>query len=151
MSASPTPRRFLGRPDSAPPGFVPGTPRVSFDTRRAPDRSGILWLVKAASGGLLLVFLGIHLVAQHLLAPGGLRDFDSVVEYLHQPAALLAEMGLVVSVIVHASVAIRSFLVELIHDRRVLRYLDYVIVVVAIGTFGYTVWITATIVSLSVD
>ena len=79
------------------------------------------------------------------------RDFDSVVEYLHQPAALLAEMGLVVSVIVHASVAVRSFLVELIHDRRVLRYLDYVIAAVAIGTFGYTVWITATIVSLSVD
>lgn len=149
MSASPAPRRFLGRPDSAPPGYVPGTPRVPFDTRRAPDRSGMLWLVKAISGALLIVFLGMHLVAQHLLAPGGLRDFDSVVEYLHQPLALLAEMGLVASVIVHVSVAVRSFLVELIHDRRVLRYLDYLIVVAAIGTFGYTVWITATIVSLS--
>ncbi len=151
MSASPTPRRFLGRPDSAPPGYVPFTPGVSFDTRRAPDRSGMLWLIKAVSGALLIVFLGIHLVAQHLLAPGGLRDFDSVVEYLHQPVALLAEMGLVASVIVHASVAVRSFLVELIHDRRALRYLDYLIVVVAIGTFGYTAWITATIVSLSLD
>jgi succinate dehydrogenase hydrophobic anchor subunit len=147
MSASQAPRRFLGRPDSALPGFVPGSQQVSFDAGRAPNRSGLLWVIKAASGALLVVFLGVHLVAQHFLAPGGLRDFQSVVDYLNQPAALLAEMGLVVAVIVHVSLAMRSLLIELIHSPRALRSTNYVIAATALGVFGYTVWITLTIVA----
>jgi fumarate reductase subunit D len=150
MSGSQSPRTFLGRPDSAPPGVVPGSSAISFDAARAPDRAGVLWVVKAVSGVLLIVFLGIHLVAQHLLAPGGLRDFQSVVDYLHQPIALIAEMGLVVAVIVHVALAIRSLLIELVHDRGILRVANYLIAVAAVGIFVYTVWITLTIVALPV-
>jgi succinate dehydrogenase hydrophobic anchor subunit len=150
MTESPTPRRFLGRPDSAPPGFVPASLAASFDTRRAPDRSGALWLVKAISGASLFLFLGVHLVAQHFLAPGGLRDYASVVAYLHQPAALFAEMGLVLAVVVHVATAMRSFLGELIHNQRALRFVDGAIVVTSVGIVAYAAWITYTIVSLPV-
>jgi succinate dehydrogenase hydrophobic anchor subunit len=142
-------RSYLGRPGSIPPGYVPGEPKVPFDATRAADRSGLLWLLKAISGGLLIVFLGAHLVAQHLLAPGGLRDFASVVEYLHQPLALVTETLLVATVLVHASIAVRTFAGELVHDPRALRVASYAIVLGAVATFGYTVWLTIGILSWS--
>ena len=143
--------RYLGRPESIPPGHVPGhqpsDAAGSFDAGRAADRSGMLWLVKAISGGLLLVFLGIHLVAQHLLVPEGLRDFASVVDYLRQPVALAAETLLVGTVLVHAAVALRTFAGELVRSPRWLRVVSYGIVVLSIATFVYTVWLTITVVS----
>jgi succinate dehydrogenase hydrophobic anchor subunit len=150
MSAFQRPlRRYLGRPESIAPGYVPGEPAVSFDAARAADRSGLLWLVKAISGGLLVVFLGVHLVAQHLLVPGGLRDFASVVEYLRQPLALATETLLVATVLVHAAIAVRTFAGELVHNRGALRVVSYAIVLGAVATFGYTVWLTISVLSWS--
>jgi succinate dehydrogenase hydrophobic anchor subunit len=142
-------RRYLGRPDTVAPGYVPGEPRATFDATRAADRSGLLWLIKAISGGLLIVFLGVHLVAQHLLAPGGLRDFASVVDYFHQPVALVTETLLVMTVLVHAATALRTFAAELVRGQRALRIVSYVIVLAAIGTFAYTVWLTINVLSWS--
>ncbi len=142
-------RRFLGRPDSVAPGHVPGQPPASFEGARAADRSGILWLVKAISGGLLVVFLGAHLVAQHLLAPGGLRDFASVVDYFRQPIALATETLLVATVLVHAAIAVRTLAGELVRDPRTLRVVTYAIVLAAMATFGYTVWLTISVLSWS--
>ena len=142
-------RRYLGRPESIAPGYVPGEHQVSFDATRAADRSGILWLVKAISGGLLIVFLGVHLIAQHLLVPGGLRDFGSVVEYLRQPLALVTETLLVATVLLHAAIALRTFAAELVRNPRALRVVSYAIVLAAVATFGYTVWLTINVLSWS--
>jgi succinate dehydrogenase hydrophobic anchor subunit len=139
--------RYLGRPESVPPGYVPGTSAGSFDAARAADRSGVLWLVKAVSGGLLVIFLGVHLVAQHLLVPEGLRDFASVVDYLRQPLALAIETLLVGTVLVHAAVALRTFAGELVRSPRWLRAVSYAIILLALATFGYTVWLTISVVS----
>ena len=73
--------RFLGRPDEAYPGYVPGPADEAGAgaLRRTRNRAGRLWLIQAITGVLLVVFLGVHLVAQHLLVPGGLRDYAAVV------------------------------------------------------------------------
>jgi succinate dehydrogenase hydrophobic anchor subunit len=148
MSATERPRRrYLGRPDSIAPGHVPGEPPVSFEAARAADRSGLLWLVKAITGGLLIVFLGVHLVAQHLLVPGGLRDFASVVDYLRQPFALVTETLLVATVLIHVAIAMRTFAAELVRNRGALRVVSIAIVLVAVATFGYTVWLTISVLS----
>lgn len=148
MSAIERPRRqYLGRPDSIPPGHVPAEPPVSFEAARAADRSGLLWLVKAITGALLIFFLGLHLVAQHLLVPGGLRDFASVVDYLRQPFALATETLLVATVLVHVAIATRTFAAELVRSARALRILSIAIALLAVGTFGYTVWLTISVLS----
>ena len=108
-------RRFLGRPDAAYPGFVPGESTDGPVARPAErSRAGRLWLVQAISGGMLIAFVGVHLVAQHLLVPSGLRDYASVVEYLRNPIALAAEIGLLASVLVHVVIGLRSTFVEVV-------------------------------------
>jgi succinate dehydrogenase hydrophobic anchor subunit len=155
----PATRRFLGRPDEAYPGFVPGesapdAPRV-IDTAGRPARTrsaaSRLWLVQALTGAFLLVFLGVHLIAQHLLAPGGLRDYAAVVAYLRQPLALVAELGLLVSVIVHACAGVRASLVDVLPDPAHLRVASVVIGLAGALAGGYAIWLTFAVLAGGAD
>jgi succinate dehydrogenase hydrophobic anchor subunit len=151
--------RFLGRPEGAYPGFVPDRP-VEPEDRRPVDadvtgsgakssRASRMWLMQALTGGLLVVFLGIHLVAQHLLAPGGLRDHASVVAYLRQPLALAAEIGLLLAVVTHAGLGLRAGLVDVIHDARAMRLASLAIAFAGLVAMAYLVWLTFSVVNVS--
>jgi succinate dehydrogenase hydrophobic anchor subunit len=139
-------RRFPGRPDEVPPGFVPPREQPTFDAARAPTRAGTLWLVKGVSGVLLVGFLGLHLVAQHFLVDGGLRTHAEVVAYLRHPLALVAEIGLLASVIAHAALGVRAILVELLPGDPALRRASWVVGAVAVAAFAYGIGLTAFVV-----
>ncbi len=146
MSGSPVPRRFLGRPEGVRPGYVPAPLDRPVSVPRPRVRTGRLWLVQAIAGGLLVVFLGVHLVAQHFLVPGGLRSFDDVVAYLRQPIALVAEIGLLASVLVHAGLGFRATLVDVIRDPARLRRATWIIAAIGVGIFAYAIWLTGVII-----
>lgn len=103
-------------------------------------------MVQAIAGALLLVFLGVHLVAQHLLVPGGLRSFADVTAYLRQPIAFAAEVGLLLSVLVHAGLGVRATLVDVVRDPRWLTRIGWVITAVATVVFVYAIWLTLRII-----
>ena len=147
MNRTPAPaRRFPGRPDDVAPGFVPFDDRMPFDATRTRTRAGTLWLVKAVSGVALIGFLGLHLVAQHFLVEGGLRTYADVVAYLRQPLALIAEIGLLASVIVHAALGVRAILVEMLPSDRALRRASWAIGGIAVAAFAYGIGLTAFVV-----
>jgi len=141
--------RFLGRPAGADPGFVPPDARrdghrPSGTREGKSSRAGRMWLGQAVTGGLLLAFLGVHLVAQHILAPAGLRDHAAVLDYLRQPVALAAELGLLASVVAHACLGMRSSLVDVLGEKGI-RRASGIIAAVGIVAFAYGVWLTVSI------
>jgi succinate dehydrogenase hydrophobic anchor subunit len=143
MSGTPAPaRRFPGRPDDAPPGFVPLEDLPAIDRLRAPTRAGMFWLVKAITGVLLVGFLGLHLVAQHFLVEGGLRDYSAVVAYLRHPVALVAELGLLATVVVHAALGVRAVLVDMLPGERAMQRAEWVIRIIAVLALVYAVGLT---------
>jgi succinate dehydrogenase hydrophobic anchor subunit len=148
MTAPIPARRFPGRPETAPPGFVPGVEDLqpTIEELRAPTRAGAWWLVKAVSGVLLVVFLGMHLVAQHFLVPGGLRDFASVVSYLRNPIALTAELGLLAAVATHAALGVRAVLVDVLPSAVAVRRASWVLGAGAVIAFGYGVALTQAVI-----
>ena len=146
----PATRRFLGRPDEAYPGFVPDEPARPRAFGRTRSGASRLWLVQALTGALLLLFLGVHLVAQHLLAPGGLRDYAAVVAYLREPLALVAELGLLVSVIVHACAGMRASLVDMLPNAAHLRIASIGIALIGLLAAGYAIWLTFSVIALGV-
>lgn len=146
MSGRSVPRRFLGRPEGAEPGYLPAPFERPATAYRPRVRSGLLWMVQAIAGGLLVVFLGVHLVAQHLLVPGGLRSYADVAAYLREPIALVAEIGLLASVLVHASLGLRSALVDVVRSPRTLARITWLIGGVAVVIFGYAIWLTLRII-----
>jgi succinate dehydrogenase hydrophobic anchor subunit len=106
-----------------------------------------LWLIQAVTGVFLIAFLGVHLVAQHFLAPGGLRDYDAVVAYLREPLALAAELGLLLSVIVHACVGLRSTFVDVVSDGARLRMVSVAIATVGTLIAVYALWVTVSVIA----
>jgi succinate dehydrogenase hydrophobic anchor subunit len=143
--------RFLGRPDGVDPGYVPsgangGLHPASGVAPRTRSRAGRLWLGQAITGALLLGFLGVHLAAQHFLAPDGLRDHAAVIAYLRQPIAIAAELALLASVVAHACLGMRSSLVDVLGEAG-LRRASLVIAGVGVAAVGYGAWLLYAIVS----
>ena len=47
------------------------------------------WLWQVFTGVGLVILLGLHLIANHFIAKGGLRDYAEVVSYLRNPVILV--------------------------------------------------------------
>jgi succinate dehydrogenase cytochrome b556 subunit len=105
------------------------------------------WILQAFTGVLLVVLLGLHMVVQHFVVEGGLRNYEQVVEYLSNPFVFLLEVAFLIVVTWHALLGVRAIILDLglkpAAERRVTAFLSLVGVV----TVAYGVWLSATIVS----
>jgi succinate dehydrogenase cytochrome b556 subunit len=107
------------------------------------------WILQAASGVLLVVLLGVHIVAQHFVVKGGLRDYAQVVSYLSNPAVLAIESLFVVVLIWHAMLGLRAILLDFGFGRRGQALVTYGVTVLGAVTAGYSFWVIATIAAKS--
>ena len=71
------------------------------------------WLWQVFTGIGLVILLGLHFIANHFIAKGGLRDFADVVAYLRNPAILVLEVLFLLCVTSHALLGVRAILVDL--------------------------------------
>ncbi|MGC8839042.1 MAG: hypothetical protein ACP5UM_11555 [Anaerolineae bacterium] len=76
------------------------------------DRAFWTWLIQAASGALLLVLAGLHMLAQHFTARGLLR-YGDVVAWLGRPEIFVLETAFLATVLAHALAGVRSILLDL--------------------------------------
>lgn len=107
---------------------------------------GIRWLVQAGSGLLLLVLLTVHLVANHLVVPGGLQTYADVVRYLSNPIVLVLELTLLVAVTGHAALGVRAVLFDLGLSPRAGRNVNVVLGVLSVVAIAYGAWLTAKVI-----
>lgn len=106
-----------------------------------PKRSTLGWFWQAVTGALLLLLLGVHFIAHHFIAIGGLRDFNQVIAYLSNPIIIALELAFLVAVTIHAMLGVRSILFDLglsaQWERRVTRGLT----VIGVITVLYGIWL----------
>lgn len=112
---------------------------------RAPGRRGgsTAWLAQVVSGVLLLFLLGAHLIAQHFIVKGGLRDYAQVMSYLGNPAVLAIECAFVVVLIWHAMLGLRAVLLDFGFGPRGQAVVTRVVVAVGLVTAAYSFWLIA--------
>lgn len=60
----------------------------------------------------MLVLVTVHMIANHFLAPGGLRAYAEVVAYVRNPLVFAIEVAFLLTVTVHALLGVRSVLVD---------------------------------------
>jgi succinate dehydrogenase / fumarate reductase membrane anchor subunit len=77
------------------------------------NKAGWVWVMQAVSGIALVLLLGIHWVAQHYLANGGLRSYAQVVIYLQNPLIFVLEIAFLVVVTGHALLGVRAIVLDL--------------------------------------
>jgi succinate dehydrogenase hydrophobic anchor subunit len=70
------------------------------------------WLWQVFTGVGLVVLLGLHMIANHFVAKGGLRNYDEVVAYLRNPAILSLEILFLLCVTTHALLGVRAIFLD---------------------------------------
>jgi succinate dehydrogenase / fumarate reductase membrane anchor subunit len=100
------------------------------------------WLWQVITGVGLVFLLGFHLVAQHFIVKGGLRDFADVVTYLRNPLVLVLEVLFLVCVATHAMLGVRAILLDFGLTDRAEQWLSRVLTGVGILTVGYGLLVT---------
>lgn len=110
-----------------------------FDRRPAPS---LAWAWQAVTGVALVLLLGLHLVANHFVVRGGLRDFADVVAYLCQPVVLVLEVLFLVVVASHGMLGLRAIVLDLGVSDRTQRLVGRGLAVLGAATVGYGLWLT---------
>ncbi len=124
--------------------------RVRQPTRTPRGHGGTTaWVLQVVSGVLLIFLLGAHIVAQHFVVKGGLRDYAQVVSYLANPAVLAVESLFVVVLIWHAMLGLRAVLLDFGFGRRGQALITRGVVVLGAVTAAYSFWLIATIAAKS--
>jgi succinate dehydrogenase / fumarate reductase membrane anchor subunit len=105
------------------------------------------WILQAFTGIMLVVLLGLHMVVQHFVVAGGLRNYQQVVQYISNPFVFLLEIAFLIIVTWHAMLGVRAVILDLglkpASERRVTAVLSIVGVIVV----AYGIWLSATIVA----
>ena len=105
----------------------------------------VAWILQVVSGVLLIFLLGVHIVAQHFVVKGGLRDYAQVVSYLANPVVLAIESLFVVVLIWHAMLGLRAILLDFGFGRRGQALITRGVILLGLATAGYSFWIIAAI------
>ena len=100
------------------------------------------WLWQVITGVGLVILLGLHIIANHFIAKGGLRDFADVVAYLRSPIFLVLEVLFLVFVATHAMLGVRAILMDFGLSDRAEKRLSQALTVVGVLTVGYGLLLT---------
>jgi len=100
------------------------------------------WLWQVFTGVGLVILLGLHFIANHFVAKGGLRDFAEVVAYLRNPVILCLEVLFLLCVTTHALLGVRAIILDFGLSERTERRLDRVLKILGILTVGYGLMVT---------
>lgn len=100
------------------------------------------WLWQVITGIALILLLGLHFIANHFIARGGLRDFADVVSYLRNPLILVLEVLFLLTVTAHALLGVRAILLDLGFSDRAEKRLSQALTLLGVLTVGYGLWLT---------
>ena len=108
-------------------------------------KGSVLWLLQAASGLMLILVLGLHMIAQHFVVEGGLRTYADVIAYIANPLIFALEVIFLLVVTLHAFLGLRAVLLDLGLTPSVARVLDAFLALAGIATLIYGIGLFAAI------
>jgi succinate dehydrogenase / fumarate reductase, membrane anchor subunit len=100
------------------------------------------WYWQIITGIALVFLLGLHFIANHFIAQGGIRDYADVVSYLRNPIILVWEVFFLVVVAAHAMLGIRAIIMDFGIPARAEKRLSQILTVIGVITVGYGLWLT---------
>jgi len=106
-----------------------------------PKRSST-WYWQIFTGVALVLLLGLHFIANHFIATGGIRDFADVVSYLHNPIVLVLEVLFLIVVATHAMLGVRAIVMDFGISSQAEKRLSQVLTVIGVLTVAYGLWLT---------
>ncbi|HWZ20561.1 MAG TPA: hypothetical protein VNW73_17325 [Ktedonobacteraceae bacterium] len=100
------------------------------------------WYWQVFTGVALVLLLGLHFIANHFIATGGIRDFADVVSYLRNPIVLVLEVLFLIVVAIHAMLGVRAIVIDFGISSQAEKRLSQALTVIGVLTVGYGLWLT---------
>ena len=104
------------------------------------------WYWQIFTGVALVLLLGLHFIANHFIAAGGIRDFADVVSYLRNPIVLVLEVLFLLVVAIHAMLGVRAIILDFGISSQAEKRLSQALTVIGVLTVGYGLWLTWSII-----
>ena len=105
-------------------------------------KKSMTWYWQVVTGIALLLLLGLHFIANHFIAAGGIRDFADVVSYLRNPIVLVLEVLFLITVATHAMLGVRAIVIDFGISSQAEKRLSQVLTVIGVLTVAYGLWLT---------
>jgi len=122
------------------PEPIPGRASAQeIPERWAPEEPdtlpGLGWGWQAVTGALVLVLVTLHMIANHFVVTGGLRDYQQVIDYITNPVILPLETLFLVVVSWHGLLGLRA----VIFDFGLSQQVERAVTRILYGVWGVTV------------
>jgi succinate dehydrogenase hydrophobic anchor subunit len=115
-----------------------------------PGENTWTWLLKIATGPLLLIVLILHFTVNHYMGslPSGLMTYDDVIRYFQNPVIVAVEILFLVTVVTHSLLGFHGILLDMHPPRTLLVISTWLHVIIGISAVVYGIWLALTIASL---
>ncbi len=117
-----------------------------FDVTSRMGEGAGLWFLKVLTGFLVIIVMVIHLIVNHLIVAGGLLSYADVVQYYQKAIVPIMEIAFLIFVVTHALIGLRSVLLDLHPSNIFLKWINYGLGVLGVGSIVYGVWLVLVIV-----
>lgn len=114
-----------------------------------PGENTWTWLLKIATGPLLLLVLALHFTVNHYLGslPSGLMTYDDVIIYFQNPLIVGIEILFLITVVTHSLLGFHGILLDLHPPRSLLVISTWLHVIIGVAAVAYGIWLALTIAS----
>ncbi len=105
------------------------------------DAAGTVWIFQAISGLLLIFLLGLHMIAHHFVAEGGLRNFQDVIAYISNPIIFVLEVLFLIVVTPHAMLGMQGIVMDLGPSEGATRIITWIFRILTLLIMAYGIWL----------
>ncbi len=106
-----------------------------------------LWIIKAVTGWLIIVILGVHFIVNHMIGATSLLTYEQIVAYYQNPIVPIMEITFLILVVSHSLIGLRGILLDLKPSQPVLKAIDWLFTAIGVVSVVYGIWLIAVIVS----
>ncbi len=110
---------------------------------RRPGENTWIWLIKIATGPLLVLVIGLHFAVNHYMGSmsSGLMTYEDVIAYYQNPIIPIVEIVFLVTVVTHSLIGLRGIILDMNPSRKVLNIVTWLMVILGVFSVGYGIWL----------
>ena len=110
---------------------------------RRPGENTWIWLIKIATGPLLILVIGLHFAVNHHMGSmsSGLMTHEDVIAYYQNPIIPIIEIVFLVTVVTHSLIGLRGIILDMNPSRKVLNIVTWLMVILGVFSVGYGIWL----------